>query len=391
MRILFILHETGEHSGAWKSASLLLQGLRNHHIDCMVLVPDKKEIYSYLVKEGYNVKSIKIVWNNTRREKSLLYKIYRVPFDVRRMLLSFVWFLRACVVVKRFHPDIIHTNSSVFYLGYDLAKFLKIPHIWHIREYGDRDFGLDISKTQKRLSEHISYNICIANCILEQRGLNKDIRSIVVYNGILPLSSIRFTLPKDNYFLYVGSLGEGKGIRDIIDAWLMFLNNRRPATNLKLKIAGGHIAEIEKWKRYIRSQSSVPTNIEFLGMRDDVGELMSHSIALLVASYSEAFGRVTAEGMFNGTIVIGRDTAGTKEQFDNGVRKTGKEIAFRFNTTETLKNSLIKVANLDSGEYKEFVHRAQSVVSDLYSTEVSVSKVIDFYKRVIVENSKESV
>ena len=381
MRILFILHETGEHSGAWKSARLLLQGLKEKQIEIKVLTPDKKEVYSNLVEEGYDVKAIKIVWDNTEREKGLLYKIYRIPFDIRRNILGFLWMRRATSVIKEFRPDIIHSNSSVFYLGYDLAKKFNIPHIWHIREYGDLDFGLETRRTQRRLNERFSYNIFIANDILEHRGLKGDPRSCVIYNGIMPSNKAKFVLPKSNYFLYVGSLGEGKGIRDIIDAWLLF---KQSCGNVgyTLKVAGGYQFEIDNWTKYIKSRTKETVNIEFLGMRNDVDKLMCHAKALIIASYSEAFGRVTAEGMFNGALVIGRDTAGTKEQFDNGIRICGREIALRFNDVNSLKRCLCSAAALDEQSYSDYVLSAQSVVKELYSTESCVNKVANLYRKI---------
>lgn len=384
MRILFILHETGEHSGAWKSARLLLQGLKEKQIEIKVLTPDKKEVYSNLVEAGYDVKAIKIVWDNTEKEKGLLYKIYRIPFDIRRNFLGFLWMRRATRVIKEFRPDIIHSNSSVFYLGYDLAKKFNIPHIWHIREYGDLDFGLETRKTQQRLDERISYNIFIANGILEYRGLKGDSRSCVIYNGIMPSKKAKFVLPKSNYFLYVGSLGEGKGIRDIIDAWLLFIQGC-DNVDYTLKVAGGYEFEIDKWKKYIQTRTNGIVNIEFLGMRSDVDEIMSHAKALIVASYFEAFGRVTAEGMFNGSLVIGRDTAGTKEQFDNGIQLCGREIALRFNDVNSLVRCMNSAATLDEQTYSDYIISAQSVVKDLYSTESCVNKVANLYRKIYTD------
>lgn len=384
MRILFILHETGEHSGAWKSARLLLQGLKEKQIEIKVLTPDKKEVYSNLVEEGYDVKAIKIVWDNTERKKGLLYKIYRIPFDIRRNILGFLWMRSATSVIKEFRPDIIHSNSSVFYLGYDLAKKFNIPHIWHIREYGDLDFGLETRKTQQRLNERISYNIFIAKGILEYRGLKGDPRSCVIYNGIMPSKKAKFVLPKSNYFLYVGSLGEGKGIRDIIDAWLLFIQGR-DNVDYTLKVAGGYEFEIDNWKKYIQTRTHEIVNIEFLGMRNDVDELMSHAKALIVASFSEAFGRVTAEGMFNGSLVIGRDTAGTKEQFDNGIRLCGREIALRFNDVNSLVRCMNSAATLDEKAYSDYIISAQSVVKDLYSTESCIYKVANLYRKIYTD------
>lgn len=57
---------------------------------------------------------------------------------------------------------------------------------------------------------------------------------------------------------------------------------------------------------------------------------MSKAQALIVASRFEGFGFITTEAMWNDCLVIGKNIAGTKEQFDNGVAETGHEIGLRF-------------------------------------------------------------
>ena len=49
------------------------------------------------------------------------------------------WSLRK--VVKEQSIDIIHTNSSVLNTGGILAVMTGVPHVWHIREFGQEDFG----------------------------------------------------------------------------------------------------------------------------------------------------------------------------------------------------------------------------------------------------------
>jgi len=48
-------------------------------------------------------------------------------------------------------------------------------------------------------------------------------------------------------------------------------------------------------------------------MRDDVYAIMSRATALIVPSHFEGFGRITAEAMFNGCLVAGYNSAGTRE------------------------------------------------------------------------------
>ena len=382
MRVLFFLHETGAHNGAWKSAYNLLCGLRDKGIDLCIITPDRQELYKILKKEDFRVISVKVVWNNRLLDDTLSYKIERIPYDFRRKVLSIFWWIRVSRIIKSFHPDIIHTNSSVFYLSYDIAKYYKIPHVWHIREYGGKDFNLDLYPTERRINENISNYICIAKDLERDKGLYGNPKSQVVYNGILSTNRITHNSTKDNYFLFVGSLVSGKGIKDILDAWHLY-KKRNKDSNYVLKIAGGKKTEIENWQKYIDTIGAQNDEIEFLGIRDDVYSLMSHCKSLIMGSYFEAFGRVTAEAMFCGSLVIGRDTAGTKEQFDNGVFVTGKEIGLRFHDVNSLTAQIEKVATMGCKEYDEFIDRAQKTVAQLYSNEAYVDGVLRVYHSII--------
>ncbi len=76
---------------------------------------------------------------------------------------------------------------------------------------------------------------------------------------------------------------------------------------------------------------------------NQIYDLMNRATALIVPSPFEAFGLITAEAMFNKCLVIGKDTAGTKEQFDNGQRKYNKEIALRFTNEQQLTTHLTDI------------------------------------------------
>lgn len=110
----------------------------------------------------------------------------------------------------------------------------------------------------------------------------------------------------------------------------------------KLLIAGNqntHPMYTRKCMKYI-SENKLSQFVEFLGQRSDVYDLMQQATALIVPSNFEAFGFITAEAMFNKCLVIGRNTAGTKEQFDNIELLLKSKYVFRFNSKQEL------VANL---------------------------------------------
>ena len=120
--------------------------------------------------------------------------------------------------------------------------------------------------------------------------------------------------------------------------------------------------------------------VKFLGRRNDVYELMAQSEMLIVPSIFEGFGFITAEGMANGCVVLGRNTAGTKEQFDVGLKMTGREIGFRFTTEADLVQCMEKVSKTDcSGMLKA----AKKVVLSNYTQGIHAQKVMDYYKKIL--------
>mgnify|MGYP004714438603 CR=1 FL=1 len=94
---------------------------------------------------------------------------------------------------------------------------------------------------------------------------------------------------------------------------------------------------------------SVKNRVLFLGQckQNKVYELMYNAAVFVVPSRNEGFGFITAEAMFNGTIVIGKNTGGTKEQMDNGKENTKSEIAFRYINLQNLTDLLFKAQNFN--------------------------------------------
>ena len=121
-------------------------------------------------------------------------------------------------------------------------------------------------------------------------------------------------------------------------------------------------------------------------MRDDILSLYREAKALIVSSLTEGFGFITSEAMFCGCLVIGNDVAGTKEQFDNGLEMTGKDIALRYTKQEELVQHMIDVSNNGIEHYEPMILRAQQVVKQLYSTEQNAQRVYQLYTSIVNKN-----
>ena len=124
-------------------------------------------------------------------------------------------------------------------------------------------------------------------------------------------------------------------------------------------------------------------SITFLGMREDILSLMQHTLSLIVPSKAEGFGFITAEGMFSGALVIGKNTRGTKEQFDNGLTISGQEIGLRYNTQNELIAHLVRVTKDGIEPFIPMIKKGQTTVQRLYSIESHQQTVFEFYNHII--------
>lgn len=301
-----------------------------------------------------------------------------------RILVNYTASRKLVNIVRAFQPDIIHSNVSVLDIGYKVAKQLRIPHIWHIREYADR-IGLYHYPIRfcflRKLKKH-SYAICITKDIQRYYNLDAD-NSCVIYNGVCSESQIRFSPHKKNYFLFAGRLESAKGVGELLIAFADFCK-LRPNSEIQLKIAGD-TKNVHYYSFLLNEvkRLHIEERVDFLGMRKDVNDLMADAYLMIAPSKFEGFGRITAEAMQNGALVLGHNTAGTKEQFDNGLEITGEEIALRYSNHQELVMAMCEVVDNGIEHYFPMIERSQQVVKELYSTECSVRKVYDFYKLIL--------
>ena len=105
---------------------------------------------------------------------------------------------------------------------------------------------------------------------------------------------------------------------------------------------------------------------------------MKLASALIVASRSEGFGRMTAEAAFCGCLVIGRNTGGTREILESIGGLT-------FDSNEGLLSSMNEVAAMTDEEYGKRVSLSQIKALALYSTEKNVQDMDKFYHTIMID------
>lgn len=333
-----------------------------------------------------------------------IYPLIKKPMKISQLLSSIREFLRNRYYdkialkslekeVKIFKPDIIHTNVGPIDLGYKIARKYKIPHVWHIREYQKLDFCYHFFPNGKifthYIHSHYTNNICITEGIFDYFNMSSD-KDKVIYDGVIDKDAVSDHSSSlqngNNYFLYVsGILSAQKGALDAFQAFKIFSQK-----NIGYKLI--YICKYSpKDEFYLNLQkeiikSGLSSSVIFLGRRstEEVYNIMHSATAFLMLSHFEGFGFTTVEAMFNRCPVIGRNTAGTKEQFDNGRKICNREIGLRVNSLEETIKAMEFVIDINNTvDINRIKEDAYKTVTKLYTLDRYVGQIYNFYQSII--------
>lgn len=210
--------------------------------------------------------------------------------------------------------DLIHTNDSLTIVGHIVARICKIPHVWHIREFLDSDYGYKYVYPQfivKSCYRKAAAVVFISKAIEDKykNFINHD-NTHLVYDAI-PSSEVA-TVEKFSQFsvLYAGGGMVSKGIYEILNAIKILYN--RGQKDIKCIIAGDCTEMHDEIQEFIKTNGLLES-VDILGFVTNLGELQAKSHVFVTCAKKEAFGLITVEAMQRGTVVIGTNSGGTAE------------------------------------------------------------------------------
>lgn len=385
MTVVYILNSTYPFGGSFKSFMSMLEGLMEHEVNPIVVVPDEDGIYKVLQEK--NIKTVVTCFRpNTYPHRSTLKDlIWFIPKLIARRIVNRRAVSYLVKTLQNKQIDLVHTNVSVIDIGLRLARKIGVSHVFHIREYGDLDFHEIYYPTFSAfhlILKEKSYSICITKHIQEHHGLVNNPKSIVVYNGIdVPTIDVT-SLSKEGYFLFAGRIDASKGLHVLLKAYADYILHS--SVKRQLLIAGDldKIAYYDHLQQIIK-EHNLSSQVKFLGGRKDIYQLMQRAAAIVIPSRFEGFGRCMAEAMMNGCLVIGHNTAGLKEQFDNGLDFSGREIGLRYMTVPELSMRLLQVDKMTNEEMQQYTMNAYATAHALYPSSVNVERIYQFYNQII--------
>ena len=386
MKIAYILNCTSPTNGATKAFMNMLDNLTPYGIEPFVVVPDRAGIYQELCKRKIPTLAITYrpsvyPYHNTLKQDILFF-----PKLAARNLANWKATKILTTWIKQNKIDLVHSNTSVIRIGFSAAQKAGIPHIYHIREFADR-IGIHYFPRRSSFTHQLNYknshSIYVTKAVQNhyQQCENQE-NSRQIYDGVFNKIAEMPTGGTKNYFLFAGRIQKAKGLHLLLVAYQKYAE--QTSEPLILKVAGD-VSDKKYYKKMTRfvKEHNLTHLVEFLGNCIDIATLMKNARALIISTPFEGFGLCMPEAMQQGCLVIGRNTSGTKEQLDNALAMTGREIALRYETCEQLTSLLVQVTSQPLEYYQTYIETAFNVVNELYTNEKNAKQVYDFYNDIL--------
>lgn len=315
MKVLYITNYDTMYGANTSLLGMMAELKQNFGVEPYLLVPGGGEIKKLCDREGipcfcYDFR-ISALDENTRYLKLRKWT---------RRGMRYVDFYRVWKAIskEKIGFDLVHSNSSIFDIGYFLARRWRVPHIWHVREFVKEDYGLESVVGKNVLKRQLSGSdavIAISDKI--KKEILKQSRMINVrkiYNGVRVTRQYTKSYRKGNItrFCIIGTIQTRKNQLDAVVACKKL--EEKNFCNFQLYIVGGRGGTYyEEILEYLNQNPTLSDKIIFTGYCDDVNLFLLDKDVGIMASDAEAFGRVTVEYMANYMPVIATKTGGTPE------------------------------------------------------------------------------
>lgn len=366
MRVLFLANSCVCY-GANNSLLDLAMALKRN-IEVIVLLPGNGEMAKRLQK-------------NKIEHYIIPYTMNASPLDLRykrfENLINNVLFLSdAKKIIKKRKVDLIHTNASNVDFGAWLSIICGIPHVWHIRDVLEVTYPLkyDFPCLERLLRKHADCLISISKYVKKNTMPGK--RNVILYNG---LNLDKYVIDKRDLFcretinlLHYGQITEEKGVMDSIKAVEEIV--RRGHTNVTLNIVGAKSKYCMELMKYVKAQH-LNDYITFWGHQGDMKGFLEGADIVLSCALTQAFGRITAEGMLGECLVIGAKAGATPELIKDGI--TGY-LYSAGNAIELAEKILYVYDHKEKS--KEMVKRAKKTAIYRFDSKKYANRILDLYE-----------
>lgn len=381
MKVLLVSSDNSDRSGAFLSLCNLAYYLKNNEgVDCRVLLPFDGTGTHILEKYGINYIIIRTYdWIIPIDCGSIYSNVIMRLKKYIKYCINLWNFPRIDRYLEEFKPDIVHINTICTYIAAIAAKKHRIPIVWHIREFLEEDWHNKIHFTKYGYSLVSSADkiVCISQCVKDKFDtiLNNN-NMTVILNGVRRDKYIYQSI-KDNdeiNIICVGGLLKHKGQELLVRAVNIVKTKYKGNFHVYFLGTGPCMNNLLSLTKELNLESDV----SFIGYCEDTEKYYRKAHISVVPSYFEPFGRVTVEAMMSATMVIGSDTAGTKELIGNN---NEHGMLFKCGDFEDLAEKLLyAMENADARG--EIVARAMEYAVSELTAESNAKKVFKLYQEL---------
>lgn len=282
--------------------------------------------------------------------------------------------LKLYYVFKKKKIDIIHSNSLAVLIGAEVANMLRVPHVWHVREFMEEDHKITHFNQKHFKKLKAQSNAIFISDVIEKKFKKDFKKTIIIYNRVFYDDTYIHKKKKDNQkfsIIIVGSLTDNKGQFEAIHA-VEKINEKRNDIELYICGSGKNEAKIRKYL-----EENKINNIHLTGHVDNLLDIRKNMDIALMCSSNEALGRVTIEAMYYENCLIGASAGCTPYIVEDKV--TG--ILYPLGRTDLLAEEIIKIID-DEENRKCIVANAKEYAINKFSKSIS-RKVERYYQEII--------
>ena len=390
MRVVYIFESTPQ-GGAYKALLAMINEMRQLGVDVIILTGKRSALNDNLDREGFkNVAA--------GHETAIIPVHFHGILKPLRLLKTCLLYYKsewravkdASKQINFKEIDLIHTNSARSTIGCRLSKKYGIPHITHLREFGDRDFDC-IKRTpfyERILNNGTTAFISISKAIQtywNSKGIDVK-KNHLIYDGSyykdITVSSDDSKRAKALKMIIAGGVYPTKGQHLAVEA-MGFLSDE-VRNNITLDIAGwGDKQYIAEMKQYAE-EHGYANQIHFLGAINDVHERTGMYQIGLMCSRSEGFGLVTSEYMHGRLGVIASNAGSCPELITDGMEGQ----LFTSGDAKSLADCILRYYN-----DREFLIKmsiaAQKKARECFTSELNARNIIDLYKRLLKDEAQD--
>ena len=317
---MFVTHTVAMAGANSSMLRLILELRENYQVEPVVLMPHvhpayaKRNLLKSCLEHHIECYSYRFYWFKERRT----WKSYLKCFS------NALWYPRILWALRSQQFDIIHSNGSVISLGALISRSKRVPHVWHLREFGNLDFNLHSllgPLYEKWVYRHADAYIAISEIIKSHfAALIPPEKIRTIYNGVAVPETMREEKHNktDVQLCMLGLVSESKNQKEALRA-VDLLVHREGVRHFHLSFVGHEeYPYIDELRTFVATHG-LGDYVTFMGERSNVDELLNTMNIGLMLSQSEAFGRVTVEYMMHEMAVIASDTGANREIVVDGV------------------------------------------------------------------------